>query len=309
MKKLMLSMALMLSPMAITSSFATGHTDDCGCLPECDFREDCCKKFCITECDHVDLACAGDSDGAVALCVNRTSADACVKIVVDGDEDHATFCNKNCLPGVLKRAPSFPACDSFTGNTKSNTNSIVCCVTDLSAGVHSIEVTQDCPRCSKTIEVEIAEPAAIVIKCVKKECAHKGKADGSASFKVSGGTAPFKVSCDDCEVVPTNPVPVSIDNCCNETYTCEKLKCGKHSVRVIDAAKCEQTLCFNISTCGSSCSDDKKHKKHSSKSHDKKHAKKAAKPAKKAAKPAKKAEKATPAKKGALIIAANARNK
>ena len=31
MKKLMLSMALMLSPMAITSSFATGHTDDCGC--------------------------------------------------------------------------------------------------------------------------------------------------------------------------------------------------------------------------------------------------------------------------------------
>ncbi len=291
MKKVMVSVALMLSAVMLTASMSASGGNSIGCAcptgtpSQSGFREDCCKYFdaCFA-CEPKNVSCAGECDGEVIIKTCRTNAYANVRIIVDCDKKNPVVCEgpcrRPCRPrrqgtstealqetddvdstevlqdtdSVDSTAVDSAAVDLTADGGKQN-DPLCCTIGKLCCGKHTFLVEQDCPRCCKLLKVRIETPDKLKVNCCSTVCSREDGPTGSATVKATGGTKPYTF------LIDGNVVDVEVDD---PFFTFTRLDCtsGSRTLEVKDANQCTAETTVKIDCCKEQKCFEKKDHEH-----------------------------------------------
>ncbi|MFZ1495497.1 MAG: hypothetical protein WAS72_00485, partial [Saprospiraceae bacterium] len=182
-------------------SYSISVTDANGCvdITNCTVTEPGCD-LALSEM-HTDITCNGVNNGTIDILITGT----------------------NNLPYTVAWTPS-----SLGTQTSIN---------QLPAGDYSVTVTINGTMCSRTLDITLTEPSALVSNCVPLGISAPNQTDGKITVNIMGGVAPY-------DVVWTggtlqNDIP-------GTTYQILNLAAGSYTVTVTDDNGCTTTCVVDV---------------------------------------------------------------
>ena len=106
--------------------------------------------------------------------------------------------------------------------------------TGLLAGTHTVTV-QDANLCSKTMTIDVGEPAVVTLSLTKTDALCNGSANGKVQATFGGGTSPYQVKIDAGGFSTQTSV-----------YEFTGLLAGTHTVTIQDANLCSKTMTIDV---------------------------------------------------------------